>query len=372
MRQVTYSLRLLLVCVLIVLGINSASRAQPAPTHTASSPLERATHGINTLQGWYNPSTGLYDTTGWWNSANAITVLIDYSKVSGSMEYKPVFENTLTSAQNGKQGLKGFINNFYDDEGWWALAWIDAYDLTGDPQYLSMAESIFFDMTTGWDEVCGGGVWWSKDRQYKGAIENELFLSVAAHLANRDRINRVQYMGWANKEWHWFAHSGLINQQNLVNDGLGTPDSKTTSHSCSNNGLTTWTYNQGVVLGGLTELSKLNPDRSLPQTARKIATEAISVLVDSSGVLHETCEANCGADGVQFKGIFVRNLATFNAAYPRTAYKTFIQTNANAIWDASQGPDFQFGQIWSGPFDTANAGTQSAALDAIIAAAGLH
>jgi predicted alpha-1,6-mannanase (GH76 family) len=365
-------LRLLLFCGFVAFGVNWASGAEPAPTQTVAGQLERATNGINTLQGWFNQSTGLYETTGWWNSANAITVLVDYSKVSGSMKYKPVFENALTSAQSGERGSKGFLNNFYDDEGWWALAWIDAYDLTGDPQYLSIAESIFSDITTGWDEVCGGGVWWSKDRQYKGAIENELFLSVAAHLANRDRANRVQYLGWANKEWRWFIHSGLINHQNLVNDGLGTPNSKTPSHSCSNNGLTTWTYNQGVVLGGLAELSRLDPDPSLPRTAQKIATAAISVLVDSSGVLHESCEPKCGADGVQFKGIFVRNLAALNAAYPRATYKTFIQTNANAIWDASRGPNFQFGQVWSGPFDITNAGIQSAALDAILAAAELQ
>jgi predicted alpha-1,6-mannanase (GH76 family) len=108
---------------------------------------------------------------------------------------------------------------------------------------------------------------------------------------------------------------------------------------------------------------------SLPQTAQKIATAAITSLVDGNGVLHDPCEANCGADGVQFKGIFVRNLVALHNVYPQAAYKSFITTNANAIWERSQGSNFQFGQVWSGPFDAGQAGSQSSALDAIVGAA---
>ena len=86
-----------------------------------------------------------------------------------------------------------------------SLAWIDVYDLTQEQRYLPMAASIFADMANGWDSTCGGGIWWSKDRNYKNAIANELFLSVAAHLAARtsDPANRAQYLAWAHKEWDW-------------------------------------------------------------------------------------------------------------------------------------------------------------------------
>ena len=51
-----------------------------------------------------------------------------------------------------------YINDYYDDEGWWILAWIKAYDLTNDNKYLKMAKITFSDMALGWDSVCGGGV----------------------------------------------------------------------------------------------------------------------------------------------------------------------------------------------------------------------
>lgn len=331
--------------------------------------LQRAREGVAALQRWYDSSTGLYRTTGWWNSANALTVLIDYARLIRTTEYNFLIANTFVAAQNQNAG---FLNQYYDDEGWWALAWIDAYDLTSDKQYLVMAESIFADMTGGWDQTCGGGIWWNKERHYKNAIANELFLSVAAHLANRDPVHRNQYLGWANREWDWFVTTGMINQENLVNDGLGTPKGRTTAISCGNNGQTTWSYNQGVLLSGLTELARLDSDPSMLQLAQRLAGAATSQLVDRNGVLRDSCEPNCGADGAQFKGIFLRNLVALYEASPQPTYKSFIETNANAIWRHARGAGYDFGQVWSGPFDGSNAASQSSALDALVAAAMLE
>jgi predicted alpha-1,6-mannanase (GH76 family) len=331
--------------------------------------LRQARQGIAALQQWYDAAQGTYRTTGWWNSANALTALIDYARLGKSGEYNFLIANTFVAAQNQHAG---FLNNYYDDEGWWALAWTDAYDLTGNKQYLVMAESIFANMSRGWDQTCGGGIWWSKDRTYKNAIANELFLSVAAHLANRDAAHRDEYLGWANREWKWFAATGMINRDDLVNDGLGPARGPTTAASCGNNGRTTWTYNQGVLLGGLAELSRLNPNPSLLQTAQKIAAAAMSRLADKDGVLHESCEPHCGADAVQFKGIFARNLVDLDHASPQPAYGAFLEANAHAIWSRDRGPGDQFGEVWSGPFADANAASQSSALDALVGAAELE
>jgi predicted alpha-1,6-mannanase (GH76 family) len=230
-----------------------------------------------------------------------------------------------------------------------------------------MTESIFADMAKAWDGTCGGGIWWSKERKYKNAIANELFLSVAAHLANRTTGRaRRDYLSWGNREWSWFQATGMINPGNLINDGLGKGPGGTTGTDCVNNHGTIWSYNQGVVLGGLAELSVANHNPSLPLAAQKFAMATVTQLVDSKGVLHDPCEPKCGADGEQFKGIFVRNLVLLNQRYPQGAYENFVTTNADAIWNQAQGPDYQLGQAWSGPFVKANAATQSSALDALV------
>ena len=107
----------------------------------------------------------------------------------------------------------GFLNDYYDDEGWWALAWIGAYDLTKNTQYLSQAQTIFADMYKVFGkENCStnaggttGGIWWDRKQTYVNAIANELFLSVAASLANRVKgSTNPNYLSIARQQWSWF------------------------------------------------------------------------------------------------------------------------------------------------------------------------
>jgi predicted alpha-1,6-mannanase (GH76 family) len=60
-------------------------------------------------------------------------------------------------------------------------------------------------------------------------------------------------------------------------------------------------YNQGVILGALTELARATSDDSYITTAKTIADAAIANLTDASGVLHDACEPDCGADGSQVR-----------------------------------------------------------------------
>ena len=60
-----------------------------------STYTQYATTTIDTLQKWYDEETGLYKTTSWWNAANIITALIDYSQITGSNKYLNVIDNTF-------------------------------------------------------------------------------------------------------------------------------------------------------------------------------------------------------------------------------------------------------------------------------------
>jgi predicted alpha-1,6-mannanase (GH76 family) len=320
----------------------------------------RAAAGIRALQRWYVRRTGRWTTTGWWNAANALTAVIRYTQHTGDRALSEIIETTFTAAQRKHAN---FINRFFDDNGWWALAWVTAYDLTGDSRYLGAARTIFAHNQSGWDGTCGGGLWWNQERKYKNAITNELFLTLAALLHQRTPGDQ-DYRAWALREWEWLRASGMIGPSGLINDGL-TAD-------CANNGGTTWTYNQGVILGGLAALYQITGDRAYLQQGEVIADAALSTLTSPPGILAEPCESSgCDGDQTQFKGIFVRYLHEFYLRSGRPAYRAFILANADSVWSNARNADDQFGLRWAGPFDQADASRQTSALEVLTAAAAL-
>lgn len=310
---------------------------------------------VATLQQWYNGS-GLWNSAGWWNAAQCIEAIESHVVANNDLSHLATLQNTFSQNSGGD-----FLNNFYDDEGWWAHAWIRAYDLTGNTQYLDMAKTIFADMTGGWGNPCGGGIWWDRAQTYKNAVANEVFLLTAIRLHQRTPGDGGpgSYFYWATNEWSWFKASGMINAQNLVNDGL---------NSCTNNLQPTWTYNQGVIIGGLTDLYKATGNSNYLLQAEAIADAAISTLVGVSGILTEPspCNPTCGGTDVpQFKGIFIRNLAYLYDVNRKPAYLHFLFANARSVWTKARNSSNQLGMSWAGPFDSSDAVRQSSAIMAL-------
>lgn len=125
----------------------------------------RARDALQTLQGWYNSSSGIWDTCGWWDGASCMNTVADLAALDPSVidtatyvfnntfhvgpvsnpnpgpEQKTVYtrDNQPSTSVNASQ----WLDQAYDDDGWWALAWIAAYDVTKQATYLELAEGIF-------------------------------------------------------------------------------------------------------------------------------------------------------------------------------------------------------------------------------------
>ena len=354
----------------------------------------QATAALKTLEHWYNDDTGLWESTGWWNSANILTMLADFNAFEPSLNTTirhvfndtfvkapvnnptvvkvrtPYFTNSFTTWPSAQRSLgkstnssAGFSNNFYDDEGWWALAWLKVYDITQEQRYLQAAVDLFEDMTSGYNATCGG-IWWDKGHQHNTAIANELLLAVATRLAVQTQEKEF-YLKWALKQWEWFHRSGLLRADYTIIDGLNL-------ETCKPEQGIIWTYTHGVILGALVDLNLLSPNPTYLYTAWRIAHAAIGYFSDSAGILHEPCEPDCGADGPQFKGIFLRNLQRLQRAIPDPYFKRFIDKNAYAIWTLDRNGDGRLGLVWSGPYRPATVSTHSSACDTLVAAAALE
>jgi predicted alpha-1,6-mannanase (GH76 family) len=149
----------------------------------------------------YDPYAGWWPSS-WWNSAATLTALIDH----GDRQYDWVIartfdqnKGTFAAGQRGTDPIEGnFISRAIDDSAWWGLAWVAAYDHTGDQRYLTMATTIANYVQQYWDPgTCGGGVWWDRERTYKNSVTSGLYLRLAASIHRRTPGDTV----WLQKQF---------------------------------------------------------------------------------------------------------------------------------------------------------------------------
>ncbi|KAI1468153.1 glycoside hydrolase family 76 protein [Daldinia caldariorum] len=337
-------------------------------------PSDATKAAVDAMMALYDEKTGLWDpnstASSWWQSGVALWALTEYMVKSGSHEYLPQALNTVKIQREPLAWWPGGDGEFRadstDDTGWWALAMTSLYDLTDDEEYLLIAEEDEAYMYEYWNTTtCSGGLIWNiPSRTYHNAISNEIYLQLTAKLHNLIPGDTT-YLNHSLREWEWFKNSGMINSDNLINDGL------TDDASCVNNGMTTWTYNQGVILGGLVELYEATGDISYLDEAQQIADAVVnSATLVKDGTLTEPCsnEEVCEPNGTAFKGIFIQELAKLNAALDDHPYRSFISQNAvTAYENARNGSNF-YGFQWQGPYDSVTVGTQEAAVQLLIAA----
>eukprot|EP00928_Gymnodinium_smaydae_P043087 TRINITY_DN28948_c0_g1_i2.p1 TRINITY_DN28948_c0_g1~~TRINITY_DN28948_c0_g1_i2.p1 ORF type:complete len:393 (+),score=30.55 TRINITY_DN28948_c0_g1_i2:149-1327(+) len=290
---------------------------------------------------WYNKLLGGWSDTEFWGSACALQATIDFMRVSKSHVFEPLVAQVHELRPANIIVFQSWGS--YDDPLWWAGAYLSAHDLLGKKEYLESARNIFDDThSKAWDEsFCGGGMWWSSAKTYKNAITNELAFWLSAELYLTTGVDA--YLTIAKRIWQWFSASGMINAVSLINDGL--------DDTCQNNGQTTWTYNQGVVLGGLIALSRATGNKSMLLEACRIADAAIDHLTSPSGILEEYFLNN--RDNVMFKGIFAKHLAhlatTEILESDRQRYERFLHQNANSLVTSDISSHGFFGGSWEGP-----------------------
>jgi Glycosyl hydrolase family 76 len=331
-----------IILISLVVATAPASASTQSPQQAAMAELMRS----------YSQTTGRIGGS-WWQAGVALSTLETYAQTTGDSSYDYAIARAFSQNSGGD-----FEDKYDDDTGWWGLAWLQAYQMTGNRSYLSMAETDAAYIHQDWTGACGGGVWWLRSpASYKNAIANEVFLELSAWLHNTIRGDR-KYLRWAKAEWSWFRHSGMINASGTVNDGL--------TASCQNNGENTWTYNQGVILAGLAQLYQATKNRELLREAERIAQAAISHLT-VDGVLTEACQAGCGADAQSFKGIFIRDLKVLAVTAKTTQFNEFFRRQARTIEADDSTSSHQLGMFWAGPAAQLTPASQASGLDALVA-----
>ncbi len=108
---------------------------------------------------------------------------------------------------------------WFDDNGWWGLAFVEAYRATGTRRYLADAQrALRYIATVGWDPSAGG-IWWNTHHPYKAgeALASGTLLAMLLYEQTHSSFALAQayrFLAWGNTSG-FSAANGLYAASNL-------------------------------------------------------------------------------------------------------------------------------------------------------------
>jgi hypothetical protein len=93
---------------------------------------------------------------------------------------------------------------WFDDNGWWGLAFVNAYRATGSRRYLADANrALAYIAAAGWDEQDGGGIWWNTSHPYRAgeALASATLLATLLYQQTRSPFALAQarrFLAWGD------------------------------------------------------------------------------------------------------------------------------------------------------------------------------
>jgi len=286
---------------------------------------------------FYLANNSSSDWAQYWPQAHALDVLTDAYLRNPSPAIKTRMTDLLTGVRAKNNG--SFINYYYDDMQWMALACLRAFVATSDTRFKGVTDTLWTDIKGGWSSDLGGGIWWRKDNPSKNTPSNMPASILAARLYKIG--GNIADLQWAQKIYDWERSTLYEPATGLVYDNIDKNGNKNTSWK--------FTYNQGTFLGAALELYENTGSSVYLSDALQAADYTLnSGMLTSNGLLKD----EGGGDGGLFKGIFVRYFtrliedASFDPS-KKSDYVNFLRTNGESLWSkGTNKANGLFGSAW--------------------------
>ncbi len=180
----------------------------------------------------------------------------------------PVSDITYYNASAGNRG-----DYYYDDNAWICIQLLFGYRNLGDASLLEAAKQNLAFLWTGWDDVLGGGIYWSASYESKNACANAP--TAIAHLLYYQITGEEAYLERGKAIYDWM--NAALRENDLFSDAIAVSDG----------GINHWkaAYNQATMIyaGSLLyeitgdaqyyDLTKKTVDASLPLMFIETETE---------------------------------------------------------------------------------------------------
>jgi predicted alpha-1,6-mannanase (GH76 family) len=296
---------------------------------------------------YYNENNSGKADFHYWRNAHALDVLVDAYVRKNDPQIKTRMDELLDGmkAKNGNT----YINHFYDDMEWMALACLRAYEATSDVKYKTVAEQVWTDIKGGWDDTWGGGFYWNKERKNKNTPANAPACIIASRMYQVTQ--NPSDLEWAKKSYQWQKANLVDPVSGLVWDGL---DGNGTNKDWK------FTYNQGVYIGAGIELYKITGEAVYINDAIKTANNSLTGDFTQGNIMKD----EGGGDGGLFKGILVRNLLLLItdgnlSSTDKTKFVNFLKLNGETLWlQGTSRPSIIYGPKWTSVVTTTDLSTQ--------------
>ncbi len=218
--------------------------------------------------------------------------------------------------------LGGGGDVYYDDNAWVGLALVRQHDLTGDERALTLAERIFAFVTSGWSAEASwswpGGIRWKQPRSdvSRNTCSNGPVAELAAllHL----RTGSADALEWAVRIYDW-VRSALRGDDGLYLDRVA-PDGGREP--------TTWTYNQGTMIGAGVLLHRITGEAAYLEHAVQTARAS----------LERFGPAELAVNGAAFNAVFFRNLLLLDEVSHDPARLRLASDYGERMWEGSRDP----------------------------------
>jgi predicted alpha-1,6-mannanase (GH76 family) len=309
-----------------------------AQADRAMSAFDRAFYVESGGRGFFRATSASASPAPFWRSAELIELVEDAWQHS----HRPVYETMLLELRRGivsRYGGAWTAKRIYnDDVMWMVIAFVRGYEITGRREFLGVARRNFdAAYGRGWSGDFGGGLWWTTDRHEKNACVAGPAAIAAWHLYGAS--GDAAYLAKARSAYAWLRRSLFDSDLGAVYDhvSLDATGQPVVDRS-------TYTYNQGTVIGAADLLYRASGNAAYADDARKALQFARSGLT-VGGLLREE---GVGRDGGGFKGIFARYAVLFAARNGLTDFTPWFAQNAAAAW-ATRDERGLMGQDWSGP-----------------------
>jgi hypothetical protein len=220
----------------------------------------------------------LWPMSGVFSSVN-ILMKIDAKK------YQPFLDSMIVAVENyydttrtppGYQAYPGKFeksDRYYDDNGLVGIDYIDAYNVSKNPQYLTKAKEIFTFIKSGWSNDFGGGVSWLEGiRDQKPACSNGKATVLALKLYQSTKDKKYLKEGKLFYEWMMthLEDSTLHIIWNSLSTMSGKPDK------------VFYTYNTGTMIQSSVRLYNITGEKKFLNNARRLAEGSYRYFVKKS------------------------------------------------------------------------------------------